>query len=618
MRLIRISLIFLLFATIAVPPSPIALAQSQAPPVSLSALVEQALALFPRLDGEVLEVQGSVLTLSVGQEGGARPGLAVQVVREGREIRHPRTGELLGRAEQRLGQAVISQAGERFSLAEHQGEPAQPGDRVRTPASVKLTLVSLVGPGVKPNLAEAVTGEVYEGLKRTGRFQIVFGEQVAVWLGQEKIAYPEFLQGRGVREVAARFSTENLLVLHHTLVERKPFLEARLFTMARPEAALTTAFFVPPSLKPAEPGRFSASGQAAPAPQRKPRSLLARLLGWGDETVTGYSSAEAGIPLKEIARLPFNVVSMDVAVAPADGVPRVALTDGQKVYVYRIVEQTFEPEWTYHPWAVGGIISVQLADLTGQGRLEVVVNRFDTRLGMTSFIVGLRDGRPKVLADRIDAILLAVDEQARPVKRTLWAQRYRAETFFARGQVDEMALEDGGLRRVRAVAVPDVFRATGAAFSTVNGKDRPVLVYIDEHNHLRITSGLDELWRSGSQVGGGGDRIEVVRMIERGGRSFFYRMEPIPLSVDLDGDGVHEVIVPQNHLDNGVLAVVFRGPAGLRFQQVTSGFQGVIRALGAFSGPDGGTPTLVAAVVRYTNVLRSAGETQLIMTLPAE
>jgi hypothetical protein len=51
---------------------------------------------------------------------------------------------------------------------------------------------------------------------------------------------------------------------------------------------------------------------------------------------------------------------------------------------------------------------------------------------------------------------------------------------------------------------------------------------------------------------------------------------------------------------------------------VNSGFDGVVRALGAFRSEDGGPPTLVAAVVRYRNFLKVAGETQLIMTLPAE
>jgi hypothetical protein len=85
----------------------------------------------------------------------------------------------------------------------------------------------------------------------------------------------------------------------------------------------------------------------------------------------------------------------------------------------------------------------------------------------------------------------------------------------------------------------------------------------------------------------------------------------MPLAVDLDGDGIDEVVVPQNQLD-GHLAIMFRGPAGYRMQTINSGFEGTITALGAIPGEN--PPTLIAAVVRFNNFFRSAGETQIIMT----
>ena len=77
--------------------------------------------------------------------------------------------------------------------------------------------------------------------------------------------------------------------------------------------------------------------------------------------------------------------------------------------------------------------------------------------------------------------------------------------------------------------------------------------------------------------------------------------------------------MPQNQIDTGgLIGIIFRGPAGLRFQQVNSGFDGMIRAIGSIPGEDGGQPSLIAAVVRYKNFLKVSGETQLIMTLPQE
>ena len=106
-------------------------------------------------------------------------------------------------------------------------------------------------------------------------------------------------------------------------------------------------------------------------------------------------------------------------------------------------------------------------------------------------------------------------------------------------------------------------------------------------------------------------RLGVETQIERGGRTYTYSPEPMPLSVDLDGDGIEEIIAPQNQIP-GRLAVIYKGPAGYRFQTVNSGFEGTVMALGAIAGD--GTPSLVAAVVRYTNFRNTEGETQIIMT----
>jgi hypothetical protein len=101
-------------------------------------------------------------------------------------------------------------------------------------------------------------------------------------------------------------------------------------------------------------------------------------------------------------------------------------------------------------------------------------------------------------------------------------------------------------------------------------------------------------------------------------RSRFYKIEPTPLAIDLDGDGVEEVLVPQNSVKPGLLAVVFKGPAGYRLQSIDTGVEGNITGLGGFKNAEDSMPTIIAAVVRYTNFLKVSGETQIIMSIPQE
>src|SRR2546426_909647 len=320
-------------------------ASAQTAPPTLGVLVNQVLALFPKVNGEVLEVQGTTLTLSLGQRDGLVAGVELTAYREGRELRHPKTGEILGRTEEVLGRVSVHEVKEAYATgAVVEGTDIRPGDKVRVSAGkIKLTLLPIVE-GVKGDLAEAATYELIEALNRTGRFQVALGDAVNVWLAQQGIKRQDVLEGKGLAQVGPRYKVESLLVVAFSRVQGKPYMDVRLFTFPGPNVLLTAALFVPPSIKATPKGDFSAAGKPresqTPAPTR---SLLSRLL-TGDLDAGTYSSGETSMPLKEVAKFPFAVVAMDVAVGPQDKLPRMVVTDGERIYLYRIVEGTLRSE----------------------------------------------------------------------------------------------------------------------------------------------------------------------------------------------------------------------------------------------------------------------------------
>jgi hypothetical protein len=594
-----------------------------APSAPITALVDQLTALFPKVQGEVLEVQGETLMLGVGRKDGARPGLEVEVYREGREIKHPRTGQVLGRAEQSVGAVRITDAQESFSTAKvGPGSAVKTGDLFRVPGDkVRIVLLPLRG-SVREALVEAATQELVERLGAGGRFQVSMGDAANVYLREKQISAEDFVAGKGVTEVAQRFKYDNILAVHFKRVDGRAYMESRFFGGGRPEAIATAGFFVPPAIRAASQGsQFSASAKGDNRPQAKPRSLLARLLG-GDLEAGSYSSAESTIPLSEAARFPFPVLAMDIAIAPKDQLARMAVSDGEKVHMYRVVERRMEFEWSTSVRGFGAVFTLHLVDLDGDGNLEVVGSRYHPETGLTSFAIEAKNGKARIIADDINEFLFAVDAKRQGHKQTLWAQRFSADTFFTPGQADEVKLKKGRLVVERPVRVPMSFRPMGATFSNIMGKDTWSLALIDEKSRLQIASEREELWRSTTLVGGGLSTVELVKKDIRGNRSTFHRIEPTPLAVDLDGDGVDELIAPQTAVKQGLLAVVFRGPAGVRLQSIDSGFEGSITSLGAFRHPDDVQPTMIAAVVRFKGLvqgyLKSTGETQVIMTMPQE
>jgi hypothetical protein len=599
-------------------------AQTQTPsrpvaaPPSLSVLTDQIVSLFPKIDGDVIEVQGTAVTLGLGKKDGVVAGIDLEIYREGRELRHPKTGASLGRTEQPVGRMQVQQVFEAYSTGTAaQGTEVRPGDKARVSSGkIKLSLLSAVDVGVKPDIVEAVVQEVSESLNRSGRFQVGMGDAMNVWLGQQGIGRQDLLDGKGLAPLAARFKVDTLLIIAFTRTQAKPYMDVRLFTFPGPTPLMTTALFVPPSIRTAPKGDFSASTKTrdnqTPNP---PRSFLSRLL-TGDLDAGTYSSGESAIPLREIAKFPFAVTSMDVAVWSKDKIPRMVVTDGERVFLYRIVGNTLEAEWTYKADVRGQVFSVQLAELTGDGTLHVVVNRYHEHpsILITSFILGSTgDGKPSVIIADASEILMAVDETGDGIKKTLWTSPFAQSTFFKKGDVTKAMIQGNKLVTDTRVRVPNMFRATGATLSNISGKGSRALAFVDDQSRMRIALDSEELFRSAALVGGGPTMLMVKTQVERGGRSYPHKPEPAPLAVDLDGDGVDEIVVPQNQFP-GRLAVIFKGPGGYRFQTVNSGFEGTISALGAIPSDDGTTPRLVVAVVHFTNMFNTVGETQIILT----
>ena len=597
----------------------------QAPAAPITALVEQLADLFPKVEGEVLEVRdGGALTLDIGRRNGVQPGLSLELYRVGREIKHPRTGQVLGRTEESLGAVRVSEVQETFAVAQAVTPvEVKPGDRVRmSSAKIRVTLLPLLG-SVRENLVDAATNELVERLSATGRFQVGMGDAINVFLSQEGLRADDILQGRGVKKVLDRFKVDHLLAVHFQRLQGRPFMEVRFFSAPREDPAVTMAFFVPPQIRSAAQAQFSTSRSTANPPSAKQRSLLSRLLG-GDLDPASYSSAESTIPLREVARFPFPVLTMDVAMHPSDKVPRMVVSDGERVYMYRINGQKLDAEWSISARAMGRVMTVQLVDLNNDGGFEVVGTRWHPDSGLNSFILEYKDGKPKFIVDDIGLFLVGMDTAGAGYKQTLWAQTLNTEKFFNHGYADQMALKNGKLVTERPVAVHSAFRPTGATMCNISGKDTRALAFIDDFNRLQVSLDGQDLWRSSSPVGGGYAVAEQVnREFNRGsGRSKYYKFEPVPVAVDLDGDGIEEIVVPQNTIREGLLAVVFKGPAGIRLQSVESGFEGAVTALGAFRTEDSNQPTLVAAVVRFQgmlqNFLKRSGDTQIIMTIPQD
>lgn len=72
---------------------------------------------LPLVEGYVIKVDGNILTMDMGRTAGLRKGLKCIIYNEGAEVKHPITGEVLGKETKILAEVVVTEAFEKMALA---------------------------------------------------------------------------------------------------------------------------------------------------------------------------------------------------------------------------------------------------------------------------------------------------------------------------------------------------------------------------------------------------------------------------------------------------------------------------------------------------------------------
>ncbi len=72
---------------------------------------------LPLIEGYVIKIDGESLILDVGRNGGLKKGMKCHVYREGKEIKHPITGEILGKETNILGELLCTEVFNKYSVS---------------------------------------------------------------------------------------------------------------------------------------------------------------------------------------------------------------------------------------------------------------------------------------------------------------------------------------------------------------------------------------------------------------------------------------------------------------------------------------------------------------------
>jgi len=72
---------------------------------------------LPLIQGFIIKIDGEDLILDVGRNGGLKKGMKCHVYREGKEIKHPISGEILGKETKILGEILVRDVFDKYSVS---------------------------------------------------------------------------------------------------------------------------------------------------------------------------------------------------------------------------------------------------------------------------------------------------------------------------------------------------------------------------------------------------------------------------------------------------------------------------------------------------------------------
>lgn len=483
--------------------------------------VEELESFFPAVDGYVVSVVAGTIYTDISGEAKLQPGTEMLVYREGDEIVHPMTGQVLGRYETKLGVIRISQIREDYAtgnvVEKGEGQEIKPGDRVRI-TSARLRL-AVAGPDPDPLYSMDWTGwqnELFFSLERSSRFYPVD------LVGQSPLD-PEPTREQ-IKEAAAAEDLGAVIIMKLSGPPGNNYLGLQIYSGITGSHIATARIDV---------------GERPRRPDTKAPEA------------TGTSVAPAGRTPSaddydwETLDLDYKVVSACSGKLTGADRMELALTDGRSIYIYSrdsndgwglLLEQKGR--------AVYQILSVDCGDIDGNGKDEIFSTRISSgilRSEVLEYEGGLlvRKHKEKNLFYRV---VKNGDEPGR-----LFAQIFNPNDLYG-PPVMEYVWSGGDYVPLdhEKIGIPSVY---GLGLADINGDGEVEILYLNANDHLEIYSPAGErIWSSEELFGGPSLFIDSETLgqdlpnKETGG----YLVRGRILSADITGDRSRELVLFRN------------------------------------------------------------------------
>ena len=312
-----------------------------------------------------------------------------------------------------------------------------------------------------------------------------------------------------------------------------------------------------PTAQPQAKGQPSpgASKQPVAAQRRHPDYVLTGEEGDRLSAVNPNFIAAIGGEEKEGAvwrspSLPVFITGLDVADLDGDGKNETVYTSRSSVYVARMENGVLRRLTMFEGPAGDNILSVDVADINGNGRPEIFVsNQRDT--AAKSYVFEFANNRLTPILKDVPYYFRVMKLQNGP---TLLGQRGADDNYF-QGDVQTMTYSGGQYKPGGSAGIPKTINVFQFTLANLTGTGKEFLVSVkSKDNVLKVqTRNGNDLWSSEASYAGTGIYMRAGLSITDGNTTFYETTDDkrlyIPsrlLTADLNGDGIDEIIVAKN------------------------------------------------------------------------
>lgn len=487
---------------------------------------------FPKVQGDVKAVEGDRLTLSLGKKDGLLPGMMLTLWRDGKEILHPVTNAVIGRAEDEVGTLEVVSVNDTTSIAAVRKKLKDPrqGDRARiTPKKINTAIIPIreEHPEIIRTLAER--------LNEFGRFNVLDTGKVDAFVKNSKSKDAAL-----VREVGTAFGLDAVISMGIYPSEGRLMVTARIFYTE--DASQLDTLVAMLSLT----SRKEALGEIKPF-------------------FTPIKEEKTATP-----ELPFLARYFATGDFEGDGKIEYAFSDGTRLHVYRNDPSGWREIWTEivsnndrggptmewqglttvtQPGTSIEHINLESADINGNGRPELFVTAMMNGK-VFSYVVEFQDGAYRRIAEA-PGFFRVVHYPGKGI--ILLGQAYDPVTFYA-GQPKQYTWSQSTYVSGPDVQLPKGLGIYGWTFANL-GDRQPLLVALDDDDLLQVYSGETLVWKSAERYAVvdnyvykpvTGVAAVLSKQAAQSDKSQRVRLRGRVLAVDVNSNGKDQIILPKN------------------------------------------------------------------------